>query len=342
MLARLGEPYPIGGGAVLVGVSVGAAASGAGRPDPERLLAQASIARSSVKGRQGDSFALYTPAIEEALRDKQALESEMRRGLRDGQFYLVYQPQWELRGRRLIGAEALMRWRNPRLGDVPPATFIPLAEETGVIVELGRFALDTASRVAAGWPGGLRVAVNVSPAQFLMSDVVGDVGAALDASGLTPARLTIEITESLFVAGESEAPALLEQLRQRGVAIALDDFGTGYSSLGYLGRMPVDEIKIDRKFVSELGDGAASEAVVRAILALARGLGKTVLAEGVETNAAGPPVGRDGLRVFAGLPVWPADGRSGVRSARRRTICLADRQGGLSLPPRLAGDRRSA
>jgi EAL domain-containing protein (putative c-di-GMP-specific phosphodiesterase class I) len=176
-----------------------------------------------------------------------------------------------------------MRWRHPRLGDVPPSTFIPIAEETGVIVELGRFALESACHAAAAWPGDLRVSVNVSPAQFLLTDVERDVAAALASSGLAPPRLTIEITENLFVSGEAGILALLDRLRDRGVAVSLDDFGTGYSSLGYLGRMPVDEIKIDRKFVKDLGAGGASEAIVRAILAMARALGKTVLAEGVET-----------------------------------------------------------
>jgi diguanylate cyclase (GGDEF)-like protein len=285
LAARLGEPYPIAGGAVLVGVGLGAALAGDGRPEPERLIAQASMARSSAKAkaRQREAFAIFTPAMEDELREKQALEAEMRHGVRDGQFYLVYQPQFDLRSGRLIGAEALMRWRHPRLGAIPPSTFIPLAEETGVIAELGRLALDSACRAAAAWPDGLRVAVNVSPAQFVLTDFEWDVSAALASSGLAPSRLTIEITEGLFVTGEAGVPATLDRLRLRGAAVALDDFGTGYSSLGYLGRMPVDEIKIDRKFVTELSSGGASEAVVRAILALARALGKSVLAEGVET-----------------------------------------------------------
>jgi diguanylate cyclase (GGDEF)-like protein len=283
LAARLGEPYPIAGGAVLVGANFGAALSGDGRPEPDRFIAQASIALSSVKAKQGDAFAIFTPAMEDALREKQGLEADMRRGVREGQFHLAFQPQFELRSRRLIGAEALMRWRHPRLGDIPPSTFIPIAEETGLIVELGRFALESACRAAAAWPGGLHVSVNVSPAQFLLTDVERDVVAALASSGLAPSRLTIEITENLFVSGEAGIPALLDRLRDRGVAVSLDDFGTGYSSLGYLGRMPVDEIKIDRRFVTDLAAGGASEAIVRAILALARALGKTALAEGVET-----------------------------------------------------------
>ena len=284
LLARLGEPYSIASGAVSIGVCAGAALSGGSSTEPERLLAQAGIARLSAKPRQGDSFAIYTPSMEEGLREKQALEAEMRRGVDDGQFTLVFQPQFEFRSRRLIGAEALMRWRHPQLGDIPPTRFIPLAEETGLIVQLGRLALEVACRTAADWPDGLRVAVNVSPAQFLLSDVERDVDRALHKSRLPPSRLTIEITEGLFVGRESGAAAVLDRLRERGVAISLDDFGTGYCSLGYLGRMPVDEIKIDRQFVRELSAGTASEAVVRAMLALARALGKSALAEGVETT----------------------------------------------------------
>jgi diguanylate cyclase (GGDEF)-like protein len=283
LAARLGEPYPIAGGAVVVDANFGAALSGEGRVDPDRFVAQASIALSSVKAKPGDAFAVFTPAMEDALREKQGLEADMRLGVGEGQFYFAYQPQFDLRSRRLIGAEALMRWRHPRLGEISPGTFIPLAEEAGVIAELGRFALESACRAAAAWPDDLRVSINVSPAQFLLTDVEHDVAAALASSGLAPSRLTVEITESLFVSGEAEVPALLDRLRARGVAISLDDFGTGYSSLGYLGRMPVDEIKIDRKFVMTLGAGGASEAVVRAILALARALGKSVIAEGVET-----------------------------------------------------------
>jgi diguanylate cyclase (GGDEF)-like protein len=283
LAARLGESYSIAGGAVAVGANFGAALSGDGRPEPDRFIAQASIALSSVKAKQDDAFAIFTPAMEDALREKQGLEADMRRGVREGQFHLAYQPQFDLRSRRLIGAEALMRWRHPRLGDIPPTTFIPLAEETGLIAELGRFALESACRSAAAWPGGLRVSVNVSPAQFLLTDVEREIAAALASSGLAPSRLTLEITESLFVSGEAGVPALLDRLRARGVAVSLDDFGTGYSSLGYLGRMPVDEIKIDRKFVMELSAGGASQAVVRAVLALARALGKSVVAEGVET-----------------------------------------------------------
>ncbi len=343
LAARLSEPYPIAGGGVLVGANFGAALSGDGRPVPDRFIAQASIALSSAKAKQGDAFAIFTPAMEEALREKQGLEADMRRGVQDGQFYFAYQPQFDLRSRRLIGAEALIRWRHPRLGDISPAAFIPLAEETGVIAELGRYALESACRAAAAWPNDLRVSINVSPAQFLLADVEREIIAALASSGLAPSRLTIEITESLFVSGEAGVPASLDRLRERGVAVSLDDFGTGYSSLGYLGRMPVDEIKIDRKFVMALGAGGASEAVVRAILALARALGKSVLAEGVETLEQALLLTEMGCPsvqgYFFGRPML---GEAFEALAAEPPVPLPDRQGGMTRSSRLAGGRRDS
>jgi diguanylate cyclase len=164
-----------------------------------------------------------------------------------------------------------------------PAKFIPLAEETGLIVEIGRWALRAACREAACWPNAMRVAVNISPVQLQLADVEAEIMDALFLAKLAPSKLDIEITEGVFVAGEAEIPATLSRIRRHGIAIALDDFGTGYSSLSYLARMPVDMIKIDQSFVRELGRSGEAEAIVEAILTLSQKLGKAVIAEGVET-----------------------------------------------------------
>ena len=341
LAARLGEPYPIAGGAVLVGANFGAALSGDGRPEPDRFIAQASIALSSVKAKQGDAFAIFTPAMEDALREKQGLEADMRRGVREGQFHLAYQPQFDLRSRRLIGAEALMRWRHPRLGDISPATFIPLAEETGVIAELGRFALESACRAAAAWPGDLRVSVNVSPAQFLLTDVERD-----------------DRRRARFVGPGAVAPDdrdHREPVRQRrsGSPGAARSAARRAASPS---RSTISAPAIRRSAISaacrstksrstasssmELGAGGASEAVVRAILALARALGKSVLAEGVETLEQALLLTEMGCAsvqgYFFGRPML-AEAFDAL--AAEPAAPSADRQGRLTPPVRLVGSR---
>jgi EAL domain-containing protein (putative c-di-GMP-specific phosphodiesterase class I) len=212
------------------------------------------------------------------------MESALRRAIAEGQLSLAYQPQFDLATGKLLGAEALARWVHPEWGAVAPAKFIPLAEEAGLIVELGRWALRSACREAAGWPSAVGVAVNISPIQFQTIDMEAEIVEALRLSDLPAARLEIEITEGSIIAGGAEVPALLARLRRRGVSVALDDFGTGYSSLSYLGRVPIDKIKIDQSFVRELATGGAADVIVRAILTLSRELGKRVVAEGVETG----------------------------------------------------------
>ena len=284
LIDLLRQPFAVDRHNLIIAVTIGATTSAVSGRSAETLIVNANIAESSAKKVAGNSYEIYSPAMEAALREKQAMESALRRAIVEGQLSLAYQPQFDLATGELLGAEALARWVHPEWGTVPPGKFIPLAEEAGLIVELGRWALRAACREAAAWPSPVGVAVNISPIQFHSVDIEGEIVEALRLSGLPAARLEIEITEGTIMSGGGEIPDLLAKLRQRGIGVALDDFGTGYSSLSYLGRMPIDKIKIDQSFVRELARGGAADVIVRAILTLARELGKRVVAEGVETG----------------------------------------------------------
>ncbi|MFP9137958.1 putative bifunctional diguanylate cyclase/phosphodiesterase [Devosia sp. XGJD_8] len=226
----------------------------------------------------------FDPAQSQAIDRRRQIDLEMREAIAANQLSLVYQPQIDLRSRTIIGAEALMRWDHPQHGAISPADFIPLAEETGYIVELGRWALVAACRECASWPMPVRVAVNVSPAQLRLSDILGDVSHALDVSGLAPDRLDVEITEGALVEHLDDAQALLSRLKQIGVQLSLDDFGTGYSALSYLSTLPFDKIKIDQSFVRRLGRQPADDALLHTVVELCTRLGKVAVAEGIETE----------------------------------------------------------
>ena len=285
VVALICEPYRIGERRIVVGASLGATTTAISGYDPDTILMNASTAQASAKRETGDAFRLFSPDMEGARREKQRIDAALRLAIADGSLVMHYQPKMDLATGTIAGAEALMRWRTSDGKSVSPATFIPVAEESGLIVELGRWALERACAECAAWPRMARVAVNVSPVQFALADVVADVERALSRSGLPPRQLEIEITESAFVDRESSVAATLERLRALGVSIAIDDFGTGYSSLHYLGRLPVDTIKIDQSFVRELNSDPKTEATVRAICTLARAHGKILVAEGVETEA---------------------------------------------------------
>jgi len=282
---RLAEPYRIGDNFAMVGACAGATTTAVSGFDAETLLVHAGMAQASVKRGAGAYFAVFTPDFEAVRREKQQMERDLRVALAKNELYLAYQPKVDLKTGRIVGAEALMRWRRADGRHISPAKFIPLAEETGFIVELGRWALRAACAAAAQWPQALRVAVNVSPIQFAATDVAEEVNAALAESGLSAARLEVELTEGVFVEEASQANDALGKLRALGVTVAIDDFGTGYSSLHYLGRLPIDVIKIDKAFVSGIPDDERAVATVGAILSLAGTHKKSVVAEGVETEA---------------------------------------------------------
>jgi EAL domain-containing protein (putative c-di-GMP-specific phosphodiesterase class I) len=232
---------------------------------------------------------------------RRELEHDLRKALVASEFVLHYQPVLNLARNDITGVEALVRWRHPERGMVPPGEFIPLAEEIGLILPLGEWAIREACATAAGWPGDLRVAVNLSPVQFRSPGLVQVVVSALANSGLAPERLELEITESILLDNSKATLAMLFQLREMGVRIAMDDFGTGYSSLSYLQTFPFDRIKIDRSFVKDITTTAGSLNIVRAVAAMAKGLGMQTTAEGVETQAQLEAVKAEGCTEMQGF-----------------------------------------
>jgi diguanylate cyclase (GGDEF)-like protein/PAS domain S-box-containing protein len=250
----------------------------------ESLLRCADIALYRVKAAGGGGCKVFEPAMDTELKHRVQLEYDLRHAVERDQLVLFYQPQVDCHTRVLQGFEALLRWNHPVLGLLSPALFIPLAEETGLIVPLSRWVLETACREAATWPGALRVAVNVSPLQFRQAGLPGQVGAILAASGLDGERLELEVTENVLMDGEQHAIDTILALKAQNIRIALDDFGTGYSSLAYLQRFPFDTIKIDKSFVVDLGNDPQADAIVDAIIMLAQSLNRAVVAEGVETE----------------------------------------------------------
>jgi predicted signal transduction protein with EAL and GGDEF domain len=236
-------------------------------------------ALDTAKAVAGSGWRAYEPASAARQQKSRELEHAMRASFQQNEFFLLYQPQVDLRSGAFVGAEALLRWQHPEQGLISPAVFVPVAEANGFIEELGRWALAAACREAAQWPDGLSVAVNVAPLQMIQGDLVADVK---HASGLTASRLTLEITESAAVDQGGSAIMIMSELREMGVRIALDDFGTGYSSLSYMTGFPLDKLKIDQSFVRRMGSDNQSLAIVQMVKALAESLKLDVVAEGIE------------------------------------------------------------
>lgn len=274
----------IGAEEVHFGISIGGATAFADSRETEELIQFASLAAHRAIQDGGRLYRHFTPDLNAAMRDRHTLEQDLRAALDAGQLELHYQPVVDCTSEKLVAVEALMRWHHPSRGWVGPTTFIPIAEATGLIVPLGRWLLWTACSQARFWPE-LSVAINLSPIQFRQPDVVETVRACLAETGIEPSRLELEITEGVLLERTEEAMATVRALRALGVRIAMDDFGTGYSSLGYLRNFPFDTLKIDRSFVAALGDDPSAEAIIGAIIALARSLNMKTTAEGVETAA---------------------------------------------------------
>jgi diguanylate cyclase (GGDEF)-like protein len=283
VIETLREPFEIEGHQVVIGTSVGVTYAPTDGLDPDVLLRNADMALYLAKADGRGTCRFFEPAMDARLQERRRLELDLRRALTASEFELHYQPVVDAQSSRVVGFEALLRWNHPERGQVSPTEFIPLAEEIGLIVPLGEWVLREACREAAAWPHGVKVAVNLSPVQFRSPALLHAVVSALAASGLSPLRLELEITESVLLHDSAATLALLHQLRELGVRIAMDDFGTGYSSLSYLRSFPFDKIKIDRSFVRELGDKADCLAIVRAVAGLGASLGITTTAEGVET-----------------------------------------------------------
>jgi diguanylate cyclase (GGDEF)-like protein len=284
IIELVAKPFELDGGKVSVGTSIGIALAPQDGVDPDELLKKADLAlyRTKAAGRNGFNF--FNPEMTAAVDARHRLENELRDALAREQFEIHYQLVVDMTTREPRGAEALIRWRHPTKGLVAPDRFIPLAEDTGLIVPLGAWILRKACADAAAWPAHIKLSVNLSPVQFRKGDVFDLILCALVDTGLPPERLEIEITESVLLESESNYRVVLQQLKNIGITIVLDDFGTGYSSLGYLTTFPVDKIKIDKSFTHGLLQRADCAAVVASVLTLARGLDIATTAEGVETE----------------------------------------------------------
>lgn len=289
MVAKaLASGFVIDGKTVRIGVTSGIALFPANGTDAASLLANAGAALFRAKAKARGSVTVFEPEMDMQIRDRRVLHQDLSNAIRNGEMSLYYQPQASstkhVGNNDIVGFEALARWRHPTRGFVPPSEFIPLAEESGLIVELGEWILREACRQAASWARPLQVAVNLSPAQFLNTDLVGFVHEVLLQTGLDPGRLELEITEGVLIDDFDRGLSLLRRLKALGVRVSMDDFGSGYSSLTYLQAFPFDKIKIDRAFIMNLGRNPQSAAIVRAVIGLGHGLGVTLVAEGVETQ----------------------------------------------------------
>jgi diguanylate cyclase (GGDEF)-like protein len=284
VLCALESPFRIGGREVFVSASIGIAA-GASRADD--LVRDADLAMYRAKAEGRGRYELYEPAMHAAVVERLGLEADLQRAVERDELLLDYQPVVDLRRGTVVGVEALLRWRHPERGIVPPGAFIPLAEETQLMPTLGRWVLEAACRQAGRWHEALahlpefKISVNLSGRQLQAPGLVGDVAKALSDAGVPPSRLVLEITETVVMTDIGQTIARLEELKRLGVGLAVDDFGTGYSSLQYLRRFPIDVLKVDRAFVADLA-GSGDATLARAIIDLGGSFGLTVVAEGIE------------------------------------------------------------
>jgi diguanylate cyclase (GGDEF)-like protein len=287
ILSAFDEPMQVNGTALSVRATVGVSVW----PDDGRrsddLLAHAEVAMTIAKKRGGNQALFFHPGMTDSMQERLSWENDLRRALAAGEFELYYQPEISIKTGRIVAAEALLRWRHPSKGIIGPSSFISLAEETGLMIPLGEWALREACRQARSWQIDLGillpVAVNLSATQFRRHNIPQMIQAALADAGLDPHALEIELTESALMTNPEESAGVLRQLRKMGVSVAIDDFGTGYSSLSYLRRFSIDKLKIDRSFIRDLATSRTDESIVRAIVSLARSVGLRVVAEGIES-----------------------------------------------------------
>ncbi|PDT74680.1 EAL domain-containing protein [Bradyrhizobium sp. C9] len=285
ILDAIGEPYLLDGHSVVVGASIGIAMSPGDGEDSEKLLKSADMALSRAKSEFRGTFSFFEAEMDARAQSRRKIEIDLRDAIQNEGLRPYYQPLVDLTSGRITGFEALVRWPHPERGMISPGEFIPVAEETGLINPLGALMLHRACMDAAQWPDDVRVAVNLSPLQFRTGNLLALITDALRQSGLPARRLELEITETLLLEKSSQVLATLHALRALGVRMSMDDFGTGYSSLSYLRSFPFDKIKIDQSFVRDLGSNPDAQAIVRSIVSLGVGLGVTITAEGVETEA---------------------------------------------------------
>lgn len=285
LIEQFEKPFTIDSQVVQIGLSAGVAIFPADGTDAQTLLGNADTALYRAKSQGRGKTCFFEPEMDQSQRMRRRLAQAMHNAIDNGEFELNYQPQVRLPSAELIGFEALIRWRHPEYGTVSPVDFIPIAEETGMILPIGEWVLREACKEAAKWSSPCKVAVNLSPKQFLQPNLSGQVLQILEETGLDPSRLELEITETTLFVDQQNALKVLGQLKELGVSIAMDDFGTGYSSLSTLQSFPFDKIKIDRSFVDKVEDAKEAAAIVRSVLSLGKSLNIPVLAEGVETDS---------------------------------------------------------
>ncbi|MCT6720542.1 EAL domain-containing protein [Acidovorax sp. K2F] len=321
ILAQLRQPYELAGHEHHFTASIGVTLLTHQRDSVDEVLKQADMAMYRAKDAGRNTLRFFDPDMQQAVNRRALLETELHNGLRRAQFLLLYQPQVDSQG-RVTGAEALVRWQHPVQGMVPPSEFIPLAEESGLILPLGHWVMETALRQQARWRqdpqfAQLSLAINVSARQFLQDDFVAQVLALVQQTGANPAQIKLELTESLLLDNVDSVIATMRALKAHGLGFSLDDFGTGYSSLSYLKRLPLDQIKIDQGFVRDVLLDASDAAIARSIIALAGSLGLSVIAEGVETTAHYQFLLAHGCQAFQGYlfgrPLTLEDFESRVR-----------------------------
>jgi len=301
LLDAIGDPFLLDGHSVVIGASIGIALSPGDGDDAEKLLKNADLALSRAKNCSRGTFAFFEAGMDARAQGRRKIETELREAIRTEVLRPHYQPLIDLSSGRITGFEALVRWPHSERGLISPAEFIPVAEETGLINAIGALMLRRACIDAAQWPDEVRVAVNLSPLQFRVGNLLSLVMDTLRQSGLPARRLELEITETLLLEKSSEVLATLHALRALGVRISMDDFGTGYSSLSYLRSFPFDKIKIDQSFVRDLAANRDAQAIVRSIISLGKGLGVTITAEGVETEAEVECLRREGCHEGQGF-----------------------------------------
>ena len=284
LIVAVGQPYEIDGYRIRSSISIGIAVGPQDGETVDDLLMAADLALYSVKAGNRGTYKFYEKAMNRELNDRRQIEVDLREAIERNELELHYQPIINLQRNTITGFEALARWRHPVKGMVPPALFIPVAEDSGLIMPLGEWALREACRKAAQWPDDLHIAVNLSPMQFQAPNLFSLIEGILSETGLAPHRLELEITERLFMENSESTLSTLRRLKELGVRISLDDFGTGYSSLSYLRSFPFDKIKVDRAFISDLKESSDHVVIVQAVVSIARALGMTTTAEGVETE----------------------------------------------------------
>ena len=327
LLASLKRPFDLDGRTVQIGVSIGVVPASDNTDDGEVLFRLADVALYRAKQEGRGRMRFFETDMEVRMKARRSLELELSQALDGGALDIFYQPIVRARDGKVVSLEALLRWRHPTRGLLTPIDFMPIAEEEGLIIPIGRWVLQRACLEAARWPSDLKVAVNVSPKQLAHKELLTDVVHALSASGLDAARLELEITETAILEDTGAITDLLHRLRALGLAISLDDFGTGYSSLRHLQRFPFNKLKIDQSFVRWIGQDTTSEAIVSAVLSLGAALGMGTVAEGVETAAQYQALENSGCDQIQGFLISPplpaADVLPFLESHRAKPFVLA-------------------